>query len=76
MMTTEEIPIYFRWIEYVGPFKPIFSEILVLQLAINGSQFQFVAGRFFFWKNPTIFMIYDIYVDGWEASQHFLVFSG
>lgn len=48
MMTTEEIPIYFRWIEYVGPFKPIFSEILVLQLAINGSQFQFVAGLFFF----------------------------
>lgn len=33
---------------------------------------------FFFWKNPTIFMmfIYIIYVDGWEASQHFLVFSG
>jgi len=29
MMTTEEIPIYFRWIEYVGPFKPIFSEMMV-----------------------------------------------
>jgi hypothetical protein len=27
-MTTEEIPIYFRWIEYVGPFKPIFAEPL------------------------------------------------
>lgn len=29
MMTTEEIPIYFRWIEYVGPFKPIFAELNV-----------------------------------------------
>lgn len=55
MMTTEEIPIYFRWIEYVGPFKPIFSEILVLQLAINGSQFQFVAGLFFFEKSNHIY---------------------
>lgn len=27
-MKTEEIPIYFRWIEYVGPFKPIFAEML------------------------------------------------
>ena len=48
MMTTEEIPIYFRWIEYVGPFKPIFSEILVLQLAINGSLVSVCSWTFFF----------------------------
>ncbi|CAK9049462.1 Protein white [Durusdinium trenchii] len=29
LITTEEIPIYFRWIEYVGPFKPVFSEMMV-----------------------------------------------
>ena len=42
MMTTEEIPIYFRWIEYVGPFKPIFAELL---------------GEFHPFQNPAIFGI-------------------
>ena len=26
LITTDDIPVYFRWIEVIGPFKPIFSE--------------------------------------------------
>ena len=33
MLTTEDTPVYFRWIEYVGPFRPIYSERLVFLLS-------------------------------------------
>ena len=52
-MTTEEIPIYFRWIEYVGPFKPLFSEILVLQLEAS---FSFSCSWTFFEKSNGMYV--------------------